>query len=132
MGNIVTASRWSIDSASQGNKRLIDVKSGSPSSDRDAEVAFNTESQPVGHKIKPGAGKIEFEAYIRAGRPEVDWYALETSGEQFLITQYPVGASYKLQYSGCIVANVTADSNDAGDHMAKVTLVWLRREQMAA
>ena len=129
MGDIASQSRWEIDSATQGNKRLKRVESSQVSSDasREAQTAQG-EDRTVGSTFKPGAIKGSFTVFVEKGTPEVDYRALFWSGEYFSLTRNIVdGASY--QYTNVQVSSLPNVSGDnQGSH--KYTVDWIAQDEL--
>ncbi len=126
--NIVSRSPLFIDSSTAGNRYLRDVKSHSETDDADIELAYGSgEKSAIGYIEKPGGGSLDLEEHRREV-PEVDWRKLQALREVFVLTRNDGG--HRVQYSGCRVANVAAESDDQGAHTTKIKIVWAQREAL--
>jgi hypothetical protein len=131
MGNqVATQARWTINSTSQGSTRLRRVKDSSEKSEGKREgVNAMGEDVPVGTRKKPGARMISLNVIDEQGDPEIDWEALEESGEWFSMTKAIVGGK-RWQHPECQVSSVDATNNDDGEHMKTVEIISLRRKRL--
>jgi hypothetical protein len=126
MGDIASQSRWSINSPTQGAKKLTRLKSYDVGDEASVEAANAVGSDdPVGFIDKPGAKTISFTYYSEKPKPEVDWRRLQASKEQFNLTQEIVGGE-RLQYTPCRVSSVSREGDDEGSHMITVEIIALR------
>lgn len=129
-GALGTQSRWTLDSASQGNVRLRRVKS-SKTSDGASVEAKNAvgEDFPVGFIDKPGAKTITFEVFAQRGKAEADFRALRDNKEEFGLYKKIVGGP-GYHYPICRVSKIDDDDDDEGGHMFSVEIVALREEKL--
>ena len=109
--DIASQATWQINSASQGNKKLLRVQSWDISDDGSVEAVLECGSTvPVGFEIKPGAFTVSFEVKETKGtKREVNYEKLRDTREVFgltkqvkggLRTQYPQVMVSKIDYSG--------------------------------
>lgn len=127
MGEVVSQSYLFIDSPSQGNKKLVRVKTFTPKDDRDVEIvtAIGVDTG-AGFRDKPGGGEVQLEVYREMGKPEVDYEYVQDVKEIFALTRQDVGGR-RFQYQGCRVAKIEDASDNEGSHMKSVTVKYTRR-----
>lgn len=126
--NTADRARFFISSSTARNKKLFKVKTAKETDARDAEHVHDTgHDEPVGVTRKPGGGGLELSVYEEMGTPEVDWLALQESGEFFTFVREVVRGR-RIQYLNCTVATVEADDDDSGSHMMNVKIIWTRRK----
>lgn len=122
--------RFYINSSTAQNKLLRRVESVKETDNRDAEHVFNPgENKPAGVIRKPGGGELELTVYEEQGTPEVDWEALQDSGEYFSMTR-DVVRGRRTQFLECTVANVAFSSDEQGKHMLTVKIIWSERKRL--
>lgn len=128
--NVVSKARWSITSASQGAKRLRRVKSGKVGNNASREeVNGMGEDAPNGTRRKVGGRPITLEIFEEEGVPEVDWDALEDSGEFFSLTRSLVNGK-RFQYPECQVSKVETDDDNEGSHMKTIEVIAFRQKKL--
>ena len=128
MPNVASQRAWTINSASQGNRKLRGLSGYT--ADDDAETTTVNEvgsADPQGFRRKPGGWTVEFDLNELTGALEVDWDKLRDSQELFSLTSQLVGGR-RHQYLDCTVSKYTTDGDDEGKHSAKVSIVCLRRK----
>ncbi len=127
---VATQASWTINSTSQGNKQLRRVKDSKIKSDRKREaVTAMGEDDPVGTKRKPGAKTITFNVIAEQGDPEVDWDALDDSGEWFSLTR-KLKNGRRIQFPECQVSSCEPEDDDEGSHMMSVEIIALRQKRL--
>lgn len=130
MADLISKSPIFIDSATAGNVFLRTVQKWSVTDDSDLEPVFGTgDDEPIGMAEKPGAGAIDLEVR-RVASPEVDWARLKRLKERFSLTTVDNPGGRRTQYAGCRVANVAPDSDDQGQHIVKVKVVYAKEQDL--
>lgn len=131
-GNLGEEALVTIDSITQGHKTLEYCKSSkvADGQSREPKNALGGFGRPVGTVRKPGALTITLDVFAQQGTPEVDWWALQDSGEVFGIFREIVGGR-ETHYPQVQVSKVDEDDDgDNADHMITVELLALDRENM--
>jgi hypothetical protein len=130
MGNPASKSRWIINSATQGNKRLRRVESSKVSTDSGREtVTAQGEDTPIGHIKKVGGISISFTVYEEEGIPEADYRRLNDLDEWFTLDRQIVNG-YAYQYGGCQVSKVEPSGDNGGKNMFDVEIVALTEKRV--
>ena len=126
-GEVISQTKFFIDSPSQGNKQLVRVKSADVTDDQDVEVvkAVGVEGG-AGFRHQTGGGTISLDVYRETVAPEVAWRTLQRTRETFTFTIQDTDG-LRESYQSCRVANVARKSDESGSHMDTVKLVFLRR-----
>jgi hypothetical protein len=129
--DIATIATWSINSASQGNKKIRRLTSASTSSDGSV-TAINElgSSVPVGFEIAPGGHTISLELRETKGaRPEIDWHKLEETKEVFSLTRQ-VKEGRRQQFPECMVSKIDDEVEAEGKLTFSVEIIALQRKRM--
>ncbi len=130
MGNPASQSRWVLNSASQGNKRLRRVESSKVSTDASREaVMAQGEDKPIGIIKKAGAITITFSVFEEQGTPEVNWRRLNDLDEWFTLDRSVVGGK-SYQYTDCQVSKVEPSGDNGGKHMFDVEIIALNERPL--
>lgn len=122
---------WSINSATQGNKRLRKVDDYDVSDGASKEAMPEVGSaDPVGFIFKPGPKTITFTIReAKLVKPEVDWEYLKRNDENFSLTRRVFGG-VRAQYVECQVSTVSVSGDNQGTHTIKVEIIALRVERL--
>lgn len=122
---------WSINSITQGNKRLRKMEDYDVSSDAAKEAQNEVGSDfPVGFVRKPGAKTISFTFREAKGRnPEIDWEYLESSDEVFSLTKQVIGGQ-RVQYPECQVSTTGTSGDKDGTHTRTVEILVLKEKKL--
>ncbi len=130
MGNPASQSRWVLNSASQGNKRLRRVESSKVSTDGSREaVTAQGENKPIGIIKKIGGITISLTVYEEQGTPEVNYRRMNDLDEWFSMDREIVGGK-AFQYTGCQVSKVEPSGDNAGKHMFDVEIIALEERPL--
>lgn len=110
-----TKAIWTINSASQGNKRIRRMKDydfgDGASRETHGEVG---EDDHVGTIKKPGGKTVTFNMRETKGaKPEIDWQALNESDEWFSLTKQ-IGGGRRTQYARCQVSKIDDSGSEEG------------------
>ncbi len=122
---------WTINSDSQGNKRIRRMKDWDVSNDASTEAQNEVGStEPTAFVDKPGAKTITFNIRETKGtRPEIDWDALESSKEVFSLTRQVTGGR-RTQWPECKVSKVSSSGDDESTNMYSVEIIALSQKRM--
>ena len=126
MGEINSKALIYID-CTKGNFQLRRVKNLKDDVDRTLEVrkAVGVEGG-AGFKKSTGGGSLTLSVYRESPEPEVDYRALEESGERFTITIQDEDGGPREQYQACRVEKATRTLDDDGENMDEVSIKFLR------
>jgi hypothetical protein len=129
--DVASVATWSIDSTSQGNKKLLRVQSWDVGSDGAVEAVLECGSSiPVGFDIKPGAHTISFEIKeTKDAQREVSWERLDETKEVFGLTKQVKGG-LRTQYPECMVSKIDFNGEAEGKLMYTVEIIALTRKAM--
>jgi hypothetical protein len=107
-----TKATWTINSASQGNKRIRRMKDWDYADGKSRESHGEVgDDEHVGTIKKPGGKTLTFNfRETKTAKPEIDWEALSDSDEFFSLTKQ-VGGGRRTQYPKCQVSKI----DDSGD-----------------
>jgi len=127
MGDIASRVTCSID-YSGGNYVLKRVDTGNVKYDSNTEIVLAIGViGGAGYRHVEGGGTIELDVYEETGTPEVDYFALFFSREQFAFVTQVEGGGKRFQYRSCVVANPPERSfNTKGEVMKKVAIKFLQ------
>lgn len=121
---------WFINSATQGNRRLVGLQDWSVEDGGSTETVNEVGSaDPVGHVTKPGNIGISLTEKIVEGVPTVDWVALRDSRELFSMTRQ-VENGQRTQYLDCRVSTVNESGDAEAENTREVSIVALRRKAL--
>lgn len=116
----------SIGSASQGKKKLTGVKSWKVNDEMSREAVLEVGSKrAVGSMVKKGSQSISIE-YKPRSRPDVDWNAMNNSGELFTFNCLYLAGPKKgerWQYTCQVQKFEQAGGDESGDYSASVELL---------
>lgn len=129
--DVASQAVWSINSASQGNKRIRRMKDWDVGNDASVEAQNEVGSrEPTAFVEKPGPRTITFNIRETKGsRPEIDWDALESSREVFSLTRQFVGGR-RTQWPECMVSKVSSSGDDESSNMYSVEILALSQRRM--
>lgn len=129
--DIATQATWSINSTSQGNKKIRRMKTAGVTSNASVDAVTEMGSSvPVGFEVKPGAFMVSLNIKETKGiRPEVDWYKLDETKETFALTRQVLGGR-RMQYPICMVSKVDEEGDADGKHEYTVEIVALERKRL--
>lgn len=130
VNDIASVASWSINSASQGNKKLRRVQSWDVGGEGSVEAILECGSTvPVGFEVKPGGFTISFEIKETKGKREVDWETLDQTKETFSLTKQVKGG-LREQYPTNMVSKVSATGEAEGKLQYTVEIVALEKKRM--
>lgn len=126
-GDIVSKSSISID-FSGGNFKLKRVEKATVKHDSTTDVVLAIGvSGGAGYRDKEGGGELTFEFYPETGDPEVDYWALFRSREQFAVVIQDKPTGRRAQYRSCRVVSPPEESKQAdGTNMNTVGIKFLQ------
>jgi len=129
--DIASVATWSINSTSQGNKKLLRVQSWDIGDDGSVEAVLECGSSiPVGFEIKPGAFTVSFEVKETKGiKREVNWEKLRESREVFSLTKQVKGG-LRVQHPQCMVSKIDYNGEAEGKLMYTVEIVSLEQRAL--
>lgn len=129
--DIATQAVWSINSTSQGNKKIKRMVDAGVSSEASVSAVLEMGSSiPAGFEVKPGAFMITMNMReTKTARPEIDWYKLEETREVFQLTRQITGGR-RIQFPTCMVSKVDDKGDAEGKHEFTVEIVALERKRM--
>lgn len=129
--DIASVAIWSINSASQGSKKIRRAQTVSTSAGGSVEAVNEVGSKvPVGFEIKPGAFTISIEGRETKGaKPEIDWEYLDETKEVFGMTRQVQGGR-RTQYPECMVSKMDSNGEADGKLMFTVEIVALERKKL--
>jgi hypothetical protein len=119
-----TKTVWTINSASQGNKRIRRMKDWDVADGGSKESHGEVGSEEhVGTITKPGGRTITFNMRETKGAtPEIDWQKLLDLGEWFSLTKQ-VGGGRRTQFPRCQVSKIDDNGDDQGVNEYSVEIV---------
>lgn len=123
---IVDAQSLFLNSTSQGNKQLTNVKSLDIDDDSEVETvntATAPNKRPVGFREKQGGIKVTLEELV-VDEPEANWRRLKIRKEEFSLTVQLAGGD-RWQLIPCRVSKVAFKGDDAGEIMQTIEIVAL-------
>ena len=123
MGDPIQKRTISI-SYSGGNHTLKRVESFKPDHDASAEVAKAIEG-PIGYHFDDKGGSITLSVFAETGTPEVNYYRLFETHEQFLFTMQDFPSGQRVQLRNVVVEKVGAPTENNGKHMLEVSCKFL-------
>lgn len=131
MGDIASHKKINID-YSGGNYQLKRVKSFNVAYDSTTEVVVAMGVPGgAGFRDKEGGGKLTLDVYRETGNPEVDYRRLFVTKEVFAMTTQDLNGMRE-QYRSCRVEKIPDHkSDDGGDIMDSVSIVFLQSARLA-
>lgn len=117
---------WSINSATQGNKRIQKMDDYDITSDGSVETTNEVGTdEAVGFIVKVGGKALSFTfREAKETTPWIDWDYLDRSKETFSLTRQVKGGQRK-QWPRCMVSTTGTSGDKDGSHTRTVEIVAL-------